>query len=300
MSLRMLAFTLTVAAPSLAAAQDFQPELFVDRLNEAVDALNSDDSNVAILAGYACEVALQATEISLTDQFFDVMEELGIGVDEVEGTRADDEDFLSFELDAFESFGASEQTMSFLRTHMTNSPEIGQTALAEPSVAASALEEFTSSACEAAARTIPMLNDNENFDPAGDFVFASDQERSKLKTDMQDALREMAEASSTEAAAESGGSETIAESGSSEMTAESSGSGEQSAEASEGSTDAENTEDESVARAAAMGVLGLAVIAVDGAITVKTGGMAAAIFGIASGGWGWNRVEEATSAIRNS
>lgn len=30
-------------------------------------------------------------------------------------------------------------------------------------------------------------------------------------------------------------------------------------------------------------------------VTVETGGLAAAVFGIASGGWGWNRVEEATS-----
>ncbi|KIC41584.1 hypothetical protein RA27_10125 [Ruegeria sp. ANG-R] len=44
-------------------------------------------------------------------------------------------------------------------------------------------------------------------------------------------------------------------------------------------------------------VLGLGAIVVDGWITTQSGGLAAGVLGIASGGWGWNRIEEAAPTI---
>lgn len=52
-----------------------------------------------------------------------------------------------------------------------------------------------------------------------------------------------------------------------------------------------------LARSLGMGAIGIAVIVVDAKVMLETAGMAAALFGIASGGWGWNRVEEAYSVI---
>lgn len=63
---------------------------------------------------------------------------------------------------------------------------------------------------------------------------------------------------------------------------------------------AENAGKEEKAYAQAVGkaVLGIGAIVADGAITVETGGVGAAIFGIVSGGWGWNRVEEAVPVLK--
>ncbi|MCH2395198.1 hypothetical protein [Oceanibaculum sp.] len=46
-----------------------------------------------------------------------------------------------------------------------------------------------------------------------------------------------------------------------------------------------------------MAVFGIAVIVVDGFVVVETGGLGTSVIGMASGGWGWNRVEEAFPII---
>jgi hypothetical protein len=51
------------------------------------------------------------------------------------------------------------------------------------------------------------------------------------------------------------------------------------------------------ARALRLGALGVAAIVVDAAATLKSGGMAAAMIGMASAGWGWNRVEESYGSL---
>lgn len=51
-------------------------------------------------------------------------------------------------------------------------------------------------------------------------------------------------------------------------------------------------EERSAAEWIARCVVGLAVLTGDAFVTVETGGAAAAILGIVSGGWGWNRCEE--------
>jgi hypothetical protein len=51
----------------------------------------------------------------------------------------------------------------------------------------------------------------------------------------------------------------------------------------------------SLTRALANAVVGTAVIVIDAKIAVDTAGLASVILGMASGGWGWNRVEEGAS-----
>lgn len=56
--------------------------------------------------------------------------------------------------------------------------------------------------------------------------------------------------------------------------------------------------EEAFARQLGLAAAGVTAIVVDAVYTVQTGGAGAAVLGIVSGGWGWNRVEEAVPAIK--